>query len=283
MRRIVVLLFIVFSLQNATGQDQDFEMVRHQVQMGETVRMISRKYKVEPAEIYRLNKFAIDGIRQGMVLQIMVPRKEEPVAETVVENTEPVESSSVASSETTKNPDDDVTTTTTKTVTTTIKRKKTTTETQTSSEPIPDAAVSESSKPSRETELISHTVEKGETLFSIAKKYNVTMDNLKSSNEKLVQKGLQPGQILMINLKSDSSPVLDEASISTGAATVGETHEAVSANAGAEIKHKVEKGETLYSLSKKYNVAVEDIKAQNEQLLTKGLQVGQVLTIKANN
>jgi LysM repeat protein len=282
MRRIVVLLFIVFSLQNAAGQDQDFEMVRHQVQMGETVRMISRKYKVEPAEIYRLNKFAIDGIRQGMVLQIMVPRKEER-AETVVEKTQPVENSSLASSETTKNPDDDVTTTTTKTVTTTIKRKKTTTETQASSEPVPDEAVSESPKPSGNTELISHTVEKGETLFSIAKKYNVTMDNLKSSNEKLVQKGLQPGQILMINLKNDSSPVLDEASISTGAATVRETHETVSVSAGTEIKHKVEKGETLYSLSKKYNVNVDDLKAQNEQLLTKGLQVGQVLTIKANN
>jgi LysM repeat protein len=282
MKRIVVLLFIVFSLQNAAGQDQDFEMVRHQVQMGETVRMISRKYKVEPAEIYRLNKFAIDGIRQGMVLQIMVPRKEER-AETVVENAEPVENSSVASSETTENSDDDVTTTTTKTVTTTIKRKKTTTETQTGSEPVSDAAVSESPKPSGNTELISHTVEKGETLFSIAKKYNVTMDNLKSSNEKLVQKGLQPGQILMINIKSDSSPVLDEASISTGAATIRETHETVSANTGAEIKHKVEKGETLYSLSKKYNVAVDDLKAQNEQLQTKGLQVGQVLTIKTNN
>jgi LysM repeat protein len=281
MKRIVVLLFIVFSLQNATGQDQDFEMVRHQVQMGETVRMISRKYKVEPSEIYRLNKFAIDGIRQGMILQIMVPRKQEPITESVSENTEPVvENSSITSSET-SDPDDNVTTTTTtKKVTTTIKKKKTTSETHTSGEPVPDVPVTES-KPSENSETVSHTVEKGETMFSIARKYNVSVDDLKSKNEKVVKKGLQPGQVLTIGV--NVTPLPDEVSISTGAATVRGTTETGSGNAGLEIKHTVEKGETLYSVSKKYNVSVDDIRAQNEQQLKKGLQVGQVLTIKTSN
>jgi LysM repeat protein len=38
----------------------------------------------------------------------------------------------------------------------------------------------------------------------------------------------------------------------------------------------------LYSLSKKYNVSVDEIKQQNEVLLKNGLQIGQILTIKKN-
>ncbi len=50
-------------------------MVRHQVKLGETVKMLSKKYHVPPADIYRLNKFAVEGIREGMVLQIPAERK----------------------------------------------------------------------------------------------------------------------------------------------------------------------------------------------------------------
>ena len=51
-------------------------------------------------------------------------------------------------------------------------------------------------------------------------------------------------------------------------------------NNGVEIKHKVKVGETLYSLSKEYNISVTEIMEQNKFLSKKGLQVGQVLTIK---
>jgi LysM repeat protein len=49
-----------------------------------------------------------------------------------------------------------------------------------------------------------------------------------------------------------------------------------------EIKHIVKIGETLYSLSKLYNVSVSEILEQNDFLTNKGLQVGQTLTIKKN-
>ena len=47
-----------------------------------------------------------------------------------------------------------------------------------------------------------------------------------------------------------------------------------------KILHKVEVKETLYSLSKLYNVSVSEIMEQNKFLKNKGLQVGQTLTIK---
>lgn len=49
-----------------------------------------------------------------------------------------------------------------------------------------------------------------------------------------------------------------------------------------EIKHKVKTGETLYSLSKLYNVSISEILEQNNFLTNKGLQIGQTLTIKNN-
>ena len=47
-----------------------------------------------------------------------------------------------------------------------------------------------------------------------------------------------------------------------------------------KILHKVVGKETLYSLSKLYNVSVSEIMEQNKFLTSKGLQVGQILTIK---
>lgn len=48
-----------------------------------------------------------------------------------------------------------------------------------------------------------------------------------------------------------------------------------------EIKHKVLRKETLYSLSKLYNVSIYEIIEQNK-FLKNGLQTGQTLTIKTN-
>jgi LysM repeat protein len=286
MKRIVLLLFIVFSLQGAVGQE--YEMIRHEVQLGETVRMISRKYKVEPSEIYRLNKFAVDGISQGMVLQLMVPKKETP-SQDVVE-APAVESNTSTSTETASNLDGDTTTTTTKKVTTTVRKKKQTTEqTQTTTEdPVAsDTPPAENSSLSGSGAAMTHTVAKGETLFSIARQYNISVDEIKSQNEKVLKKGLQPGQVLAI-IKSDAPQEPAPQSNTVGETPVKETvtsSEMVSSGSATqtEVKHKVAKGETLFSLSKKYNVSVDDIKMQNEQALKKGLQVGQVLTIKTNN
>lgn len=73
MKKIVFALLLLLSFGELLSQE--IVMTRHQVQMGETVKMLSRKYRVAPAEIYRLNKFAVDGISQGMVLDIPVEKK----------------------------------------------------------------------------------------------------------------------------------------------------------------------------------------------------------------
>ncbi len=48
-----------------------------------------------------------------------------------------------------------------------------------------------------------------------------------------------------------------------------------------EVTHKVKKGDTLYSLSKKYKISVEELKRLNK-LTSNELSIGQVLNIKIN-
>ncbi len=73
---VITCVFLIGFAQNKK-KNQEVDIVSHQVPVGETVRTISKKYIVNPSEIYKLNKFAIEGISAGMVLQIPVLRKEE--------------------------------------------------------------------------------------------------------------------------------------------------------------------------------------------------------------
>ena len=55
MKRIFMAFFAICILSNTFGQnrkkDQEVDIIDHQVQLGESVRLISKKYLVDPAEI----------------------------------------------------------------------------------------------------------------------------------------------------------------------------------------------------------------------------------------
>ena len=76
MKKLLCLLFVIsfFGIGNAQDEDSDVVIISHRVLPGQTVRLISVKYLVTPADIYRLNKSALDGISQGMVLQIRISK-----------------------------------------------------------------------------------------------------------------------------------------------------------------------------------------------------------------
>ncbi|MDP4240314.1 MAG: LysM peptidoglycan-binding domain-containing protein [Bacteroidota bacterium] len=93
----------------------------------------------------------------------------------------------------------------------------------------------------------SHLVKKGETLFSISKLYNISIDELKNIN-KILKGKIHPGQQLKINHsveqpKNEQLAKADEAPKST--------------------THKVLSGETLYGISKTYNIRVDELKKIN--------------------
>jgi LysM repeat protein len=122
--------------------------------------------------------------------------------------------------------------------------------------PILTTAPSSSSLESTST----HTVATGETLYSIATKYSVSVDALKKSNPGLTS-SISLGQVLNVPIK--------------GGATT--TQKSTTTTNQETIEHKVASGETLYSIARKYGVSVEDIKKSNPGL--GALKVGQVVKV----
>lgn len=94
---------------------------------------------------------------------------------------------------------------------------------------------------------ITYVVKKGDNLYSIARKYNTTVDNIKRDNN-LKSNKLSIGQKLIIK------PITNN------------------------ITYKVKKGDTLYSIASKYNVSVKDIMNLNKMSNTR-LSINQILYI----
>ena len=95
---------------------------------------------------------------------------------------------------------------------------------------------------------VTYTVQAGDTLYSIARQYNTTVDAIKSLNH-LSSNILSIGQILQIPTSSSSL-----------------------------ITHTVERGDTLYSIARRYNTTVSAIRDLN-RLTSDILTIGQVLRI----
>jgi N-acetylmuramoyl-L-alanine amidase len=118
--------------------------------------------------------------------------------------------------------------------------------------------------PSVQNGIQIHEVVAGETLYSISRKYGVDVPEIIKLNQ-LNSSQLSVGQTLKIPAK-----VGNQIEKSPKQSTETTTQEE------KIIKHIVILGETLYNLSKKYNVKIEDIKKWNN-LKSESLNVGQIL------
>jgi len=103
---------------------------------------------------------------------------------------------------------------------------------------------------------VVHKVGEKETLFAISKRYGSTVDAVLAANPG-VTGNLEIGQILKVPY----------------------TARITSAHTGAETIHKVAEKETLFSISKMYNVSIDDLKQWNG-LTSNALSLGQELIVK---
>lgn len=123
--------------------------------------------------------------------------------------------------------------------------------------------------------IIKHSVKSGESIYSIAKKYDVTQAEIFDLNPKL--KGAVLGLKQEVKIPNKKyKPEEKKAKVAKKEAVIVDKIEKSTSNE-PYIIHKVEAKETLYSLSKKYNVSMESICDLNPELKTGNLKVGAKL------
>jgi membrane-bound lytic murein transglycosylase D len=103
--------------------------------------------------------------------------------------------------------------------------------------------------PDTEKNYQVHIVEAGQTLYGISKMYSTTVDSLRYFN--YLEGGLKPGYQLKIR----------EINTTRKTGITGNK----GSGSGNFFIHKVEKGETLYSISRKYSVSVKEIQEWNSK------------------
>lgn len=116
-------------------------------------------------------------------------------------------------------------------------------------------------------ELISHKVQRGETLYSIAKKYNLTESEVLFFNPGARQ--LKAGDVLYLPGSKDQEQDV-----------IAESEEKAPATE-KYFNHTIASGETLWGLSQKYNVPVDKLKEVNP-VLQVGVPAGVVIKIPVN-
>jgi len=122
----------------------------------------------------------------------------------------------------------------------------------------------------KSADFIYHRVKKGQTLYSLSKKYDVSQESIIQFNPE-TRFGLSTGQIIKIprksyQLQADTSIPKSESEIDT--IKIPDQY----------IYHLVKSKETIYSLTKSYNITQEVLFEQNP-FLNEGLKTGQLLRI----
>ncbi|MBT3799940.1 MAG: LysM peptidoglycan-binding domain-containing protein, partial [Bacteroidetes bacterium] len=110
-----------------------------------------------------------------------------------------------------------------------------------------------------------HIVQAGETLYAISKKYGVSVDKIKELNS-MTSNTLSVGQKLVIGGTAVTVEKVEKV-------------EKVIETPAVETMHIVESGETLYSISRKFNISVDKLKSINN-LSSNNLSIGQKLKVK---
>jgi len=112
-----------------------------------------------------------------------------------------------------------------------------------------------------------HVVEAGETLYGISRKYEIPVEKIRIINDLSVDEGLQIGQKIYLKNPFPEKP------------PPGEKENIEENPTNPYMIYHVKKGETLYGISRKFNVSIEEImdwNSKNDYFI----QEGDLLKIK---
>ncbi len=124
----------------------------------------------------------------------------------------------------------------------------------------------------------SYTIKQGDTLYSISRKYQLTVEKLRSANNLSEGDVLRAGRVIVI-------PSVDASAAATPAAIPETPPAAVKASEHTERPeaYTIQKGDTLYSLARKFSIPLAELLAANGLDGGAPIKVGQKIRLPQKN
>jgi membrane-bound lytic murein transglycosylase D len=128
--------------------------------------------------------------------------------------------------------------------------------------------------PEEKRPWLIHTVERGESLRSIAKTYGLTVDQLADYNNLSSTEKVKRGTRIRVPMS-----VMAPAAVASSDAPVTAPAPAPVVKTASKVSHRVKRGETLNSIAAHYGVRVSDLRNWNNISYSHKLKRGQLLAI----
>ncbi len=126
----------------------------------------------------------------------------------------------------------------------------------------------------------NYVVQAKDNYYRISKQFNISQQELFALNPGLEEKGLKPGESIIIK-KSNAAPVAESSSNSKTKVDSGNERSSANATSTADdfVTYTVQQGDTVFSIVNKYGISIDELIALNPDL-SHGLKTGMVLKIK---
>ena len=130
---------------------------------------------------------------------------------------------------------------------------------------------------SAENQVVFHTIQPGETLYKLSVKHGVSVERICRANPGLSVKNFRVGQVIAIPPKSKAT---SEVTTQTPApAPQVQTTPSEPLKPKCRDMHKIQRKETVYSISRMYGITEEELIAANPEIKNKKLKKGKFLCI----
>lgn len=130
-----------------------------------------------------------------------------------------------------------------------------------------------------------YTVQQKDNYYKIAKQFNLTREELFALNPGLEEKGLKPGEKILVkksgNGNASGADVFEETKNSKAKMDSGNEISSKNSNTAADdyVTYTVQQGDTVFSIVNKFGISIDELIALNPEL-SRGLKAGIVLKIK---
>jgi len=234
----IIIITTLFCFTSVFSQ----KIIKHKIKSGESIYGLALKYDLTEKEMYAANPKTKGALLQlGQVVNIPNKKYKEKAKPTKKEKKEQLAEK---------------------------KEKK---------EILVDETIVKEVPVEKKNEFIIHIVTSKETLYSISKKYGVSMETLCEINPELKTSNLKKGAKLKIPNESQEPTTVDNKEVIEN--DIQDSSKADLLNTQNGVVHKVLPKETLFRISKQYGVSVTDLQKLNPGI-ENGLPVGYDLILK---